>query len=332
LSFAHAITHARPFFVRRFCTAVLAGAILFCPSLFAQEQQPLSFAAIGDGPYAPEEWPLLAEQIVTESNNPDSAFVVHLGDITHGTDVLPEWYYIGVAGLLKISQKPVYVVIGDNEWNDLNDPATGWRLWRKHFEGFHRNFEGTRDTITQPAQPDNFAFVRNGVLIIGLNIVGGRIHDPAEWARRHANDLAWVNECLDIYGDDVRAMVVCAQANPGDPEKHGDFFDPFAERVAVFGKPVLYLHGDGHNYEHQSPWRVPNLVRVQIDSIGKNPPLLVTVTTNPDEPFLFDRRLPAVSARPSKDTSSDTASALHTSGAGSGKHPARPFELRRGIH
>jgi len=324
------MTHAGSNYMRSFYATVLAGAMIFCPSLFAQQQQPLSFAAIGDGPYAPEEWPVLAEQLVTESNDPDSAFIVHLGDITHGTDVLPEWYYIGVAGLLKISRKPVYVVIGDNEWNDLDDPATGWRLWRKHFEGFHRNFEGTRDTITQPAQPDNFAFVRNGVLIVGLNIVGGRIHDQAEWTRRHANDLAWVNECLDLYGDDVRAMVVCAQANPGNPEKHGDFFDPFVERVAAFGKPVLYLHGDGHEYEYQSPWRAPNLIRVQIDRIGINPPLLVTVTTNPDKPFLFNRRIAAVSAPPSQDASPHSGTASNPGRAEAGKHRARPFELRRG--
>lgn len=56
-----------------------------------------------------------------------------------------------------------------------------------------------------------------------------------------------------------------------------------------FQKPVLYLHGDGHNFDVKYPWKEPNLWRVQIDSIGKNPPLQVRVTQDPGEPFRFIR-------------------------------------------
>ena len=289
MNLAPPVFYSRPLFIQYLSAILIIGVMLCSPSLSAQQQLPLSFGAFGDGPYNENEWPTVAKQVVQESNDPRTAFLVHLGDITKGTATLPEWYYMGVAGLLKISKKPVYVVIGDNEWNDLVNPDIGWQLWRKHFEGFHRNFEGTHDTVTQAAQPGNFAFVQNNVLIIGLSIVGGNVHDQDEWTRRHANNLAWVNECLDFFGDEVRAVVVCAQANPYNKENHGDFFDPFVERVVAYEKPVLYLHGDGHNYEHQAPWRAPNLVRVQIDSIGKNPPLLVTVTLDPDEPFIFNR-------------------------------------------
>lgn len=251
---------------------------------------PLSFGAMGDGPRGNDEWPEFARQIAAESDDPQSAFLIHLGDICSGTEALPEWYYIGVAGLLKTSRKPVYVVIGDNEWNDLEDPAIGWGYWLKHLERFHRHFDNAPATVTQAEQAGNFAFVKNRVLIIGLTLVGGNVHDEEEWSRRHAHNLAWVDECLERFGPDVRAAVVCAQAGLNS-EKHGDFLAPFVKRVQAFEKPVLYLHGDGHVYEREASWRVPNLTRVQVDKVGTNPPLLVTVTVNPDEPFTFDRRI-----------------------------------------
>ena len=89
----------------------------------------------------------------------------------------------------------------------------------------------------------------------------------------------------------IGLAVASAQAAPND-KKHADFFDPFVAIVRAFEKPVLYLHGDGHNYQVESPWRAPNLVRAQVDSVVKNPPLLVTVSTDPAAPFAFDRRLP----------------------------------------
>ncbi len=271
------------------CIVALSGAMAGCAGPTAQ-QKPLSFGAMGDGPRGDTEWPVLARQVAAESAHPQSAFLIHLGDIAKGSQALPEWYYAGVAALLKTSHKPVYVVLGDNEWNDLEDPAIGWRHWQKYFEGFHRNFDNAPATRTQPAQPDNFAFVQNGVLVIGLNIVGGKVHDQADWTRRHKHDMAWVDECLERYGPKVRAAVVCAQASPNEA-KNGDFFTPFVARVAAFEKPVLYLHGDGHVYKLVSPWRVPNLVRAQVDAVGTNPPLLVTVTEDPDVPFTFDRRI-----------------------------------------
>ena len=269
---------------------VLVCLVLGMASALAwAENAEMSFGAMGDGPYSPAEWPVFARQIYDEGADERTDFLIFLGDIVRGVDELPEWYYSGVAGLMKSSRIPMYVVVGDNEWNDLIDPDKHFALWRKYFERMYESFPERPFTHAQMKQPDNFAFVHKGVLVIGLNLPGGTIQDADEWKRRHVHNVEWVNQCLEAYGDEVRAMVVCAQATP--KLKHETFFGPFTKLVKDWGKPTLYIHGDGHTYEVHPEWRANNITRVQVDQVGKADPLMVTVTTDKDEPFRFDRRL-----------------------------------------
>jgi hypothetical protein len=54
---------------------------------------------------------------------------------------------------------------------------------------------------------------------------------------------------------------------------------------------VLYLHGDGHRWIHDRPFKAAkNILRVQVDQGGIASPLLVTVSDDPKQPFVFDRR------------------------------------------
>jgi hypothetical protein len=62
------------------------------------------------------------------------------------------------------------------------------------------------------------------------------------------------------------------------------------KRLERWDKPVLYLHGDGHRWIKDRPFGAENILRVQVDQGGIAPPLKVTVTTDTDEPFEFDRR------------------------------------------
>ncbi len=243
----------------------------------------LTFSAIGDGPRADKDWAILEDQIKRVDSDGRSAFLIHLGDITKGTDVLPESYYVRVADLLLTSKTPIYIVPGDNEWNDLDDPAQGWTFWTRHFMAFDEHWKDAPKTERQKSHPENFAFAKNGVLVVGLNIVGGRMHDPDEWARRHRDCLTWVKESLERHPK-AKVLVVGAQARP-NPEKQEDFFGPFCELAAQFGKPVLYIHGDGHVYEREDAWRKPNITRIQVDQVSKGPPVTVIVTPGKEEVF-----------------------------------------------
>ena len=275
---------------QRFIVAVaLAGAVTGCASLGPRPAGEFAFSATGDGPRGDGDWELLRQYFAMEKEDGRSAFLLHVGDICAGHDTLPEEYYIRVAELFKTSPIPIVIVPGDNEWNDLDDPDQGWAYWERHFLAFEQNFPDPPAVWRQRVLLENVAWVSGGVLFIGLNLVGGTVHNPDEWAARHQFDAAWVQENLDEFGGHVRAAVVFAQAAPRD--KHEDFFAKFVTAAEAFGKPVLYLHGDGHAWEHEPGWRAPNILRVQVDAVAGAPPVLVTVTDDPQTPFHFDRRL-----------------------------------------
>lgn len=260
------------------------------------EAQLLHFSATGCGPYAPDEEPMLAHHVELVSRDRKSEFLVHLGDVVTGKKTKwPESQYATVANILKKSKRPVFVVLGDNEWNDLDNPAEGLDFWNRQFRDFEKHFPNSPAIEKQKVRTENFAFVSKGVLIIGLNIVGGKVHDKLEWEERLQQDADWVKEQFARHKSDVRAAVLLAQATPAKP--HELFFKQLAESCKEWTKPALYLHADGHVWQVEKAWRAPNLWRVQTDQVRLNPPVLVTVTEDPNNPFTFDRRLDIGSRR-----------------------------------
>ena len=249
----------------------------------------LVFTATGDGPRSEEDWMLFQQQIDADNADGKTAFLLHLGDIWKGSERLPESHYLQVAALLRTSVAPVYIVPGDNEWTDLLNPAEGWTFWTRHLLKLDERWKKDVVVERQKDHPENMAWVQQGVLMIGINMVGGTMKDAAAWHARHLVGAAWLKEALSKHGASVRASVIFAQARPKEPQE--DFFAIVIEEIKAFGKPSMYLHGDGHKYEVEPSWRVPNLSRVQVDQVAKARPLLITVTTDPAEPFLFDRRL-----------------------------------------
>ncbi len=284
---------------------------------------PVTFTAFGCGPYTAPDEGAAKFYLQLENKEKGSVFQVHLGDITHwlppkgaepagggkkpaakkgpGDPVPPEAEYAKVAAILTTGNSlPTYVLPGDNEWNDTNDPAAAWALWAKHFLKFEEKFKPAWKTERQLEQPANFAFVKDGVIFIGLNLPGGRIHDEAEWAKRLPADAAWVSQQLAAHAGQVRAAVVMAQANPfmlsktEVQTKFVPFLEPFRKAADTFKKPVLFLHADGHRWLDDQPWPEKNIRRVQLDKWDtKYPSVQITVAESGDVKslFKFERRL-----------------------------------------
>ena len=250
------------------------------------ESPALTFYAMGDVPYASAEDELLPRQIAALPS--DAAFVVHLGDIKKGSTPCNEAVYAKVAGMLRKSSHRVFIVPGDNEWNDCQDPDSSWAFWVKHFMRFDRHWESPIKVSRQPDRQENFAFTYNRVLFIGINIVGGRVHDPAEWKQRHQQDIVWIGSQLKKQGEESSSLVLFGHAQPA--VKHKDFFRPLSEIARGYKKPVLYIHGDGHRWHKHTPFPAKNILCVQVDQGGIASPLKVTVGRDAKEPFTFDRR------------------------------------------
>jgi PKD repeat protein len=236
------------------------------------------FSAIGDVPYGPDEIPELQQHVADHNRYSPSAFLVHLGDILSGSEACEEVRYQTVADILKASAVPAFIVPGDNEWVNCADPALGWAFWEAHLLGLEQSFCGIWPVESQAARPENFSFVRDGVLFLGLNQVSGT---PSSVVQADAD---WVNAQFAAHGASARAAVLMAQAEPA-----GALADAVAANAIAFARPVLYIHGDGHEWiEEPGFLGQPNVVRVQVDrGTLSHPPVRVTVTEG--GLFFFDR-------------------------------------------
>ena len=269
------------------------GAVVFLlppPGCADSPHRPFTFAVMGDVPYAEKEYDLLKRQL---SELPDRVeFVFHVGDIKPGSLPCTESIYIRVAGTLRKSRFPVFVLPGDNEWNDciVPPPGVAWSYWEKHFLRFDRQWNHQLPVRRQLLRPENMALVHNGTLLVGVNLVGGRVHDRDEWEIRQKQDVQWLQKQFDSAGTDVSCAVVLGHAFP-KAENKKSFETGFLKVAAKFDRPIVYLHGDGHKWTHDRPWKThPHIERIQVDQGGIAPPLLVTPTHNPRQPFRFDRR------------------------------------------
>lgn len=284
--------------MRKFCTLFLVVAVTLVTGCNSTRQhKPVVFTAMGCGPYKPESEEALARFIAQENREAGSSFMIHCGDIVTGKNKnWPESQYAEVADILTAGNRiPTFIVPGDNEWNDQDDPDAGWAKWEKYFLLFDAKWNPPATVERQTGRLENFAFVYRGALFIGVNKVGGRVHDVNEWKQRLTDNGVWVSEQLAKHGEQVHSAVIFAQAKASrgkSPDDSDIFVESLKKSAASFGKPVLYLHADGHKwYVIEGDW-APNITHVQLDLISAEfPPIQVTVTGDTKEPFKFDRRL-----------------------------------------
>ena len=252
------------------------------------------FTAMGCGPYTVEAEVALARFVRLENEKGSSSFLIHCGDIVTGKNKdWPESQYAKVAGLLGDGNKiPTFIVPGDNEWNDQTDPDRHWGYWTKHLMSFDQKWQMPAGTTVarQKERLENFSFTLDGVLFIGINHVGGLVHDKAEWKKRHAENASWVASQFSAHREQSRAAVIFAQASA--EREAPEFLNSFQGAAGDYQKPILYLHADGHKWYVKNGHWAPNITHVQLDVVNAVfPPVQVEVTTDAKKPFKFDRRL-----------------------------------------
>ena len=171
---------------------ILSGLILLqsCFLLFqAKCEKPgktekIVFSVMGDVPRSLQEDTLLQKQIHAHNLKSPSKMMFHVGDIKAGSDPCDEAVYQKVCGFLKKLDVPVFIVPGDNEWNDCENPIQAWKYWEKYFLKFDNNWKLKYNVEYQTGQQENFSFKINDILFVGINLVGGRIHDQKIWNKK----------------------------------------------------------------------------------------------------------------------------------------------------
>jgi len=240
--------------------------------------QPVHFSVIGDTPYSESEIDEVAEHFDDHNLYSNSEFLVHVGDIKAQGDACSEHHYTTMADVLRMLAVPAFIVPGDNEWTDCVDPDQGWAYWEEHLLGIEQDFCGTPAVASQSARPENFAFFEEDVLFIGITMLSGL---PSSVREASAD---WIDTQFSENASSARAIVIFAQKEPGGP-----VFDAIVEGGADFGGPILYLHGNGHEWEEDPVFfGAPNMLRVQVDRGNASaPPVHVTVSEAGS--FVFDR-------------------------------------------
>jgi hypothetical protein len=89
------------------------------PSIVTTSPPPTltTFCVIADVPYTDREFIELEDQFLNDTPE-DCEFMIHLGDIKNSTTPCNDDRYNRVEQLFRKSPIPMFVILGDNEWND----------------------------------------------------------------------------------------------------------------------------------------------------------------------------------------------------------------------
>ncbi len=240
---------------------------------WGQASEPITFSVIGDAPYPDSEIAEFQQHMLDHNVFSPSDFLVHVGDIKAGSDECREQRYQVVADSLRLLAVPAFILPGDNEWVDCSNPDQAWAWWEEHLLGIEADFCGTPAVDAQTARPENFAFVEKDVLFIGLNLA------TTGQSALVQDDADWVDEQFAAKGAQARAAVIFAHR-----EAAGSLLDAVSANAALFGQPVLYVHGNGHSYEEEpGAFGQPNVLRIQVPrGTASNPPIHFSVDENGD--------------------------------------------------
>jgi hypothetical protein len=285
-----------------------------------------AFAAFGDTPYDHAEerrYRFLLRALAAD----DLAFVLHVGDV-FWYPCSDAHYQETLAGFMSLPHPLVYTP-GDNEWADCWERGSGGfaprerlaRLRQVFFSMPPRALGGrTLALASQGGSADFPEFVENarwttrGFLFATVHLVGslnglrlfsGRTaDDDAEVARRTAAAAAWTRQAFrEARATGAAAVVIAFQADiafngaPDDPERkpYEPFLAAVAEEAASFPRPILLVHGDGHEFIVDHPLRgadgraLPQVTRLEVPGSPDVGWVRVIVTPAAPAPFAFER-------------------------------------------
>jgi hypothetical protein len=290
-----------------------------------------AFAALGDAPYVAMHGETLRYRLVLRDLEAhDLDLVLHVGDIF--------WYPCSDERFRQTLEEfnhlrhPVVYTPGDNEWTDCWEEITGQfdpldrltSLRRIFFATPTQSLGGRRlSVVSQSAQEPFKEFVEHvrltheGLVFVTVNLPGsanarekfpGRTvaHDEAATRRTDAA-AAWLRDSFaEARVSSATAVVLGFHANPSlEAEANDEYrqsYEPFLtaleEEVEQFGKPVLVVQGDDHEFIVDHPLvrrttgrRLDNLIRLQVPGSPDVGWVKVVVTRGVQTTFAFENRV-----------------------------------------
>jgi hypothetical protein len=317
--------------MRGLAIAIMAALLASAGSMSIRAQTParaerFEFAAFGDMPYIngiKEPRPVLDayQRVLDGINASNSAFIVHVGDITNGP-------YCGDSVVnvryneFRSMAHPFFYVFGDNEWTDCArggfDPLERLTHLRDVFTQGDESLGRRKLPLERQSSMTGLAKYRENVrwrmgnvMFVGLDMPGSNnnwggdsANPSAEYIERNAANLNWLRDAFAVARrDSMLGVAIFVQADPmfdrsilpPDARRYFTGFDEFLttlkEQTVAFGKPVLLVHGDSHYFVIDKPMAdstgriVANFTRAE--TFGAVNMHWLRITVDPADPNLF---------------------------------------------
>jgi Calcineurin-like phosphoesterase len=304
---------------------------------------PFTIGVIGDMPYTSEQLAAFQGFLNAMSVDPRFHLVVHLGDIKSGSTACTDEYTRAIRDALNSYAGALVYTPGDNEWTDCHRNSSDPKNPAERLEFLRAKFFFTpgitlghqpRQVLTQggdadfPAFVENQAWVESKTVLAVLNVPGsnngldpwtngvGTVDEQQqEVDMRLAADLEWLERIFDLANESqARAVVLGMQADMWDPAAgtaaltgYDQIVRKLASLIREFGKPVLLLEGDSHDFKVDNPLAsgdpahgvatsVQNLTRIVVQGGSDHFPFeYLRITIDPrqkDAPFSWERVIP----------------------------------------
>ncbi len=283
-----------------------------------------TFVALGDMPYGPREQAYPAfKALIGEINHRAPIFTFHLGDTKSGVAPCSDQLLLEQRDFMNSFASALVYTPGDNEWTDCHrllagayDPLDRLRFIRAHYFRTALSLGGQPMRLERQAdimpgfEPfvENSRFNRARVWFVTAHVVGSNNNLDAvedsdaaqEFLARDKADRTWLADSFDkATAANAQAVVIAIHADMFrdgfDPEEESfarvsgfkDFGETLVAKAQSFGKPVLLLFGDSHEFRifHPFPRSAGNLTAVEV--YGAEHMHAVEVTVDPDKAAVF---------------------------------------------
>jgi hypothetical protein len=221
---------------------------------------------IGDTGYTSDQESML-RRARSHMNTFPLGFVIHDGDFKSGGSACTDSKFRSARDTFNGFNAPFIYTPGDNEWSDCSDPLGRLSFLRSVFFSSSQSLGTSRITLTrQSGYPENARWVRGNVVFATANLPGSNGTSPSssETSARISADVKWINAAFDQAEQlGSPGVMIAWQDNPfGSAEPKT--LAALKSRAKSFGKPVVLVHGDTHNFQINRPWGdVPNFTRVE---------------------------------------------------------------------
>jgi len=280
-----------------------------------------TFVVLGDMPYSSPEVDRHEpfRRLIATINRVQPAFSIHVGDFKSGSTLCDDATFDRIYALFMTFEQPLIYTPGDNEWTDCHrksngpfDPLERLEKIRTMFFPTVASLGKTALSVTRQSDVsaftnmvENARWVKNGILFVTVHVIGSNNNlrqnrDAAlEFLARNQANIAWINEAFNAAkAEQLRGVVLAMQADPDFKLRHGDgsgfqeTLEALSKNAADFGKPVLLVHGDSHEFIIDQPLRHPdgkkfldNVMRLVV--FGDKHVHAVHVSVKLNDPMLF---------------------------------------------